>query len=645
MLERKHSWAKRTIDVADPSEAEAAARWVVENDGCIVLPSKDDTTLRFAVMRSLFFVTFPDRPITAKGGLLNGYQLPGRMVVRARGNIRADCVDKIIAFREETSVRMNAEGTERIVNELFRRACAVVLERNEGETVPMDCPEVAKPSAGMMVSAATVGEILESSGGRGILQAAAEKFGLLRKGRMVLVNGGTLWMPDTSIGVCFEKRLGLTGSKYKPRRLVQTTPIRALSESVFWKRDTLDFDLPLVRQWRRGKELGAWIKDRVWIVRDNGMWFLVALPKFNNTNKTLPYTGSGVEVKAYSFAGDGTRSRMGMYLKSESFEWNGMMKLAQEGRLYVYRIEVGASRDLLDAIYSERNTAPCDIFATVRSFTDTQLTLRVTISANTKQDGRKLAGREWNAYCDAFPEERHREKILWPTATGNDAEDTLRDAVRRVIETDGVLMTDKPHMEAALKATTAVLQSHSSTSASIPLFQLKDRVFWDDGSGERKTGGRQKNKGKTLVDVYGEGFVRDAVVEFSSLIAANHIGNAKTRDFLCEENGISIEDSERLIERELRRVICSGTMGWRRQLIRPAHEVAVGIWMAGLDPVSVEHPPMRQNAPVAAPKPKAAPSPTPAQAKRLATLDALLAEGLVTQAEYDAKRIEILNDR
>lgn len=642
MRERKYDWAKRTIDVTDPSEAMAAARWVAENDGCIVIPSEDDTALRYAVMRSLFFVTFPDRPVTAKGGLLNGYQLPGRMVIRARGILRADGTKVLGERHDKDCERLNAAGTERIVSELFSRACAVVLERNEGETVPMDCPKAAKPCAGMTVTASTVGEILETCGGRGILQTAAERFGLLRKGRMVLVNGGTLWMPDTSIGVCFEKLLGLTGRKWKPKRLVQTSPIRSLADSVFWKRDTLDLDLPITRLWREGKKLGAWIKDRVWIIRDNGMWYLTALPRFNNPRNTLPYTGSGVEVKAYFFAGDGTRRRSGMCLKTDSFEWNGMMRLAREGRLYVYRIDTGAYGDLLDAIYSDRNTAPCNVIASVRSFTDKQLTLRVTISANTKQDGRKLSGREWNAYCDAFPEERSREKVLWPTADGSDSPDALRDAIRRVIDTDGILMTDKPHMEAALKATTGVLHPHPSTKSSIPLFQLKDRVFWDDGSGERKGCSRQKVKGKTLVEVYGEGFMKEALPEFTSLIAADHIGNAKTKDYLWEKDGISTKGSEPLIERELRRVLCSGTMGWRRQLIRPAHEVAVGIWMAGLAPAPTNAPKTRHSAPVAAPEPDAAPPPAPARESRLAALNALFAEGLVTQAEYDAKKAEIL---
>lgn len=64
--------------------------------------------------------------------------------------------------------------------------------------------------------------------------------------------------------------------------------------------------------------------------------------------------------------------------------------------------------------------------------------------------------------------------------------------------------------------------------------------------------------------------------------------------------------------------------------------------MAELGPASVERPQPRQKAPVRAPKPKPTALPTRAQAKRLATLDALLAEGLVTQAEYDAKKAEIL---
>lgn len=96
--------------------------------------------------------------------------------------------------------------------------------------------------------------------------------------------------------------------------------------------------------------------------------------------------------------------------------------------------------------------------------------------------------------------------------------------------------------------------------------------------------------------------------------------------------------------REFRRVAYTGTMGWRQQIVRPAHEVALGIWLARLqpDPSLPERALTRQNAPVAAPAAKPEPMPTPAQRKRLDALDALLAESLVTRDEYAAKRREIL---
>lgn len=102
--------------------------------------------------------------------------------------------------------------------------------------------------------------------------------------------------------------------------------------------------------------------------------------------------------------------------------------------------------------------------------------------------------------------------------------------------------------------------------------------------------------------------------------------------------------TDSMVAREFRRVAYTGTMGWRQQIVRPAHEVALGIWLARLqpDPSLPKCAQTRQNAPVRPPAVKAASSPTPAQGKRLAALDALLAEGLVTQEEYDAKRREIL---
>ena len=88
MSEQKRGWAGRQITVSDASEAEAAARWVVEHNGCVVVPPDLGDDLRYAVMHALFYITFPDRPIDAPGGLLRGYQLPGRMVQLATGPVR-----------------------------------------------------------------------------------------------------------------------------------------------------------------------------------------------------------------------------------------------------------------------------------------------------------------------------------------------------------------------------------------------------------------------------------------------------------------------------------------------------------------------------------------------------------------------------
>lgn len=611
--ERKHPWASRTIAVNEVAEVESAARWVVENDGCALIPREASDELRLALVHALFFVTFPDRPITAKGGLLNGYQVTGRIVIPAGTDLRADNLDTLVNRVRTVGSQANQAGYERFIDDLFERSCSVLLQRNKS---------------------VHASEALNAINARTILAEAAEKFGLLRKGQMTLVNGAALWMPDTSLAICFEKMLGLEGMDWKPQRLVQTTAIRSLTDSILWKRDVIDLQLPLTRLWRKGKKVSGWIKDRTWIARDNGMWYLVSFPKFQNAAKSLPYADSGVKVDAFSFVGVGVRSRAGMSLKRDAFEYNEMMKMAAQGRLYLYRIDVGDHEKLLDAVFSDRNATPCDIVTTVREFTDTSLTLRLTLAANLKQDGRKLIGREWNAYCDAYPEAKARPQIPWPEAP---SPQSIRDTLRAVIRQDAVLMVAKDQMPAAIEAATCVFDD-SIPTASLPVYQLKDRVFWDDGSGERKGHHRQKDKDKPLHEVIGESGYAEALAHFRELIAADPIGNAKTKDTLWLENGISIEGWDIEIERAFRRVLYTGTMSWRRQLIRPAHEVAVGIWMASLAKCHDT----RKSAPLCPPSPSAASLPTPEQTARLTALDGLLAEGLITQDEYAAKKAEIL---
>ena len=52
-------------DIAEMAKAAEAARWVVENNGCVVLPENSKDELRVAVMRALFYITFPEREIDA----------------------------------------------------------------------------------------------------------------------------------------------------------------------------------------------------------------------------------------------------------------------------------------------------------------------------------------------------------------------------------------------------------------------------------------------------------------------------------------------------------------------------------------------------------------------------------------------------
>ncbi len=159
---------------------------------------------------------------------------------------------------------------------------------------------------------------------------------------------------------------------------------------------------------------------------------------------------------------------------------------------------------------------------------------------------------------------------------------------------------------------------------------------------------RKENSGKPLAEVLSAALARSAEEEFAKRIEAEVLSDKKTAKFFTLESPIVIGDEfKAMVAREFRRVAYTGTMGWRQQIVRPAHEVALGIWLARLqpDPSLAERAQTRNQAPVAAPKPQPAPLPTPEQAKRLATLDALLAEGLVTQAEYDAKKADILEGK
>ena len=95
-------------------------------------------------------------------------------------------------------------------------------------------------------------------------------------------------------------------------------------------------------------------------------------------------------------------------------------------------------------------------------------------------------------------------------------------------------------------------------------YQIWDRVFWDDGSGERK---HKRPELMTFAQKYGQD--KGMIEEFrKEIIAAGQVSD--------------LTGWEAIIKREFGRIVITGTMTWRRQMTRPAHEVALGVWLAGL---------------------------------------------------------------
>ena len=82
----------------------------------------------------------------------------------------------------------------------------------------------------------------------------------------------------------------------------------------------------------------------------------------------------------------------------------------------------------------------------------------------------------------------------------------------------------------------------------------------------------KEQKGKPLCKVLSPDLAKEAEIEFTRQIEADDMGIKVTDDF---------KDA---VAREFRRIAYTGTMSWKQKLNRPAHEVAVGIWLAGLAP-------------------------------------------------------------
>ncbi|MBQ5399679.1 MAG: hypothetical protein IIU15_00390, partial [Treponema sp.] len=240
--ERRKPWAKRPIEARDCADAVKAAREVVLANGCALLPNDAPEELRHAVMRSLFFITFPDRRPNEVGGLLRGYQLPGRMVRSVGKGLRGDNTAQIIGrVREMGKARADARR-RLVVDTLLDRAARALAARNG-----LDESDARRR--------------IEDAGGRATLAAAAGRLGMLDGNALALFTpkpgAGSLKLPDLSLAFAFELRLGLDGSRGESSApLVQATRIRPLDETPGSMRLAVAVVASATRMWKpmRGRE-------------------------------------------------------------------------------------------------------------------------------------------------------------------------------------------------------------------------------------------------------------------------------------------------------------------------------------------------------------------------------------------------------
>ena len=289
-------------------------------------------------------------------------------------------------------------------------------------------------------------------------------------------------------------------------------------------------------------------------------------------------------------------------MEEEQLDFNKITGLARDGRVYLYSLDVGGDKWLFDAAYSTENKSPCRIVPTIpqlfepgsaaktcqsRKQNGMNITTNVPVEAEAAvakimfvvnpmvpRDGRKREGRSWKAYCDAHPSDAGREAVVWPT--GEATEKTLRDAVLRVVETDGVLLTDESHLDAALDGMGYVVTQTDDPHGIGGVYRgymLSDRVF---KSSDGRAEWRAATKGDTKPD--GKAQEKEKRLEMSG----KPLDKKTARFFTLEAPIVIGKEFKDMVSREFRRVVYTGTMGWRQQLVRPSHEVALGIWLARL---------------------------------------------------------------
>ena len=492
MSPRGRSWMRRPIPVTDLASVHEVARQVALNDGYAQLPPDAPEELVRAMTAALFHITFPDRRPEEPGGLLNGYQLPERIMYKATKPVRGDNSQGIVARRKATAATRIDARRKLVLDTLMARAVRVLSARNG----------LAEDEARHLV---------ENLGGRQLLESAAWRLGMMEGTPLIQFkggeSGGNLKLPDLSLAVAFEHLAGLSGGNWREQsRLVQTARILPLSETVNRQRHSIEATFPAHRLWNGGALRGGYPPKQVRILCDNGKYYVLIVPRFGGGYKLErdlmpdPARDDAVVVPAYRCVSDGERARERMHVKRENFDINKVFALAQQGRMALYAIDFGNYRWLADAVYSERNVSPCRIVASVPQLVECEMenegeietgrrtspradewecSFKVTFTAN-PQAARGNVGvkpRSWTSYRVAYPDDR-RPQVQWPY----DPSDTrsAREAVEEMARKDGVIVTDREHAAAALKSAGYVVLSERADTEEGGTYRgytLLDRIF------------------------------------------------------------------------------------------------------------------------------------------------------------------------
>ena len=360
-------------------------------------------------------------------------------------------------------------------------------------------------------------------------------------------------------------------------------------------------------------------KDGVWVLREFDRFYLLITPKYAlyQYERDLAYVEGdeeGVAVTAYRcFSQDGSRSRENIVVSTEVFDWKKVNRLANQGRLYLYSIDFADAKWAAELTFTTENTPPCVFCVSMPKIdakaSDEEIAVDMwfTINPTVPREGRKFEGRSWKSYLDAYPDEAGRSVVRWPAPELPD----VRAAGIACVERDAVLLTDKEHLQETIEALSYIVLpgvAPREAGGAYCGYQLRDRVFkGEDGrvawreerkrqngeaedEGKKRKNDRSALKGKLLVEVVSANTAQELERLFIERIENDPISDNRNggrrgvgpRVQVLDEPLKVTDEFLGAVKREFGRIVYTGTMGGRQQIIRPAHEVAVGIWLAYL---------------------------------------------------------------